>query len=103
MNKKKRKYSDAFKLEAVRMSEPSAQSVAEVALLLGIKPRKLAMWHARFGHEGEEDYPRNIIARLEEEARALRTDNNRLHLENAHLKKALSFSTAALKSQLEGV
>ena len=102
MSKKKPKYSDAFKLEAVRLSEPTAQSIAEVAALLGIRPRKLAMWHAQYGHEGDDQYPGNIISRLEGEVRGLQEENKHLRLQNAQMKKALSFSTSALKSEVGG-
>jgi len=102
LSKKKPKYSDDFKLEAVRMSEPSAHSVAEVARLLGIKPKKLALWHAQYGHEGDDQYPRNIISRLEKEVSSLRAENKSLRLQCAQMKRALSFTSVVFKLDSSG-
>ncbi len=99
MNKKDRKYSREFKMEAVRLSEEDARSIAEVARLLDVNPKKLTKWHARFGHEGPEGFSGKVISGLEEEVRRLRDDNMRLRRECALMKKALSFTTAALKSE----
>lgn len=86
-------------MEAVRLSEEGARSIAEVAELLGIRPKKLAKWHARFGHDGEEGYPGNVILGLDEELRRLREENIRLRVKCAHMKKALPFTSAVLKSE----
>ena len=90
------KYRDAFKLEVVGLSEEKAREIAEVARLLDIKPKKLAKWIARYGHEGDEKYPGNVIVRLEKEVRDLGEENARLRRENEQLKAAVSFTTAAL-------
>ena len=98
MHKKNRKYSDAFKLEVVRLSEDQARSIAEVAALLDIKPKKLAKWHAHYGHEGESEYPANVILRPGQDVRHLDEENEHLRLENKQKQNVLAFSTAAFKS-----
>jgi transposase-like protein len=95
VQKKKNKYSDDFKLEAVRMSEPTPQSLAKVAALLGIKPRKLLLWHAQYGYQEDDQYPRNVISRLQQEVSDLRAENQRLRRECAQLNKAAAFAFAA--------
>lgn len=99
MDKKNRKYSHEFKMEAIRLSEEEARSIAEVASLLGIKPKKLTRWHARFGHQWEEGFSGNVIFGLEEDLRRLRQENSHLRVECAHMKKVLAFTTAVLKSE----
>lgn len=99
MKRKNRKYSREFRIDAVRLSEEEARSIAEIARFLGIEPKKLAKWHARFGHEGEEGYPGNVILGLEEEVRCLRVENRHLRVECAQMKKAMAFTSAALRSE----
>lgn len=97
MSKKKvrTEYDKAFKLEAVKLSESSKQSVEEVAKDLGIAASNLHRWRREYraastqafpgkGHQTEED----------EEMRRLRQEVATLKQERDILKKALGiFST----------
>ena len=97
MSKKKVRieYDKAFKLEAVKLSESSKQSVEEVAKDLGIAVSNLHRWRREYrsasiqafpgkGHQSEED----------EEVRRLRQEVATLRQERDILKKALGiFST----------
>ena len=102
MNKKNRKYSREFKIEAVRLSEEENRSIAEVAWLLAIHPKKLYKWHARFGEKGEEAFlSKGVLPGSDEEINRLREENNRLREQYAILRKALAFSAAATNSDFD--
>ena len=49
MSPKKHKYSEEFKLEAVRLCQAADRPLAEVAWELGVPPKKLVKWRARLG------------------------------------------------------
>jgi transposase len=85
-SRRRRKHSEEFKREAVKLVFDQEMSVAEAARNLGIHPNLLRNWKQRFEAEDEpltED-ERMEIARL-------RAENRRLRMERDILKKAAAF------------
>ena len=86
--RKRRKYSEEFKREAVKLVSDQQLSVAAAARNLGIHPNLLRNWIQRFESENED-------ASLTEEERMeiarLRAENRRLRMERDILKKAAAF------------
>ena len=84
----RRKHSEEFKREAVKLVFDQEVSVAEAARNLGIHPNLLRSWKQRFEAEQEDtlltEDERMEIARL-------RTENRRLRMERDILKKAAAF------------
>ena len=84
----RRKHSDEFKQEAVKLVFDQQLSVAEAARNLGIHPNLLRNWKRRFESEIEDgsltEDERMEIARL-------RAENRRLRMERDILKKATAF------------
>jgi transposase len=88
---KRKKYTDDFKRDAVRMMRNrGTRTVAEVADDLGVPANHLHRWAklldadavAKRNEQGET---------LEDEVRRLRKENERLRMEKAILKKAAAF------------
>lgn len=86
---KRKKHTDEFKRDAVRMMRSRGQrTVAQVADDLGIN--ELHRWAAKF--EQETVAKRNDKGEtLEDENRRLRKENERLRMEKTILKKAAAF------------
>ena len=87
----RRKYTEAFKREAVRKCELRGErTVAQVAEELGLKPKHLYNWRRRL-----EDVTAEARAErgetLEEEVKRLRKENSELREERTILKKATAF------------
>ena len=84
----RRKHSEEFKREAVKLVFDQQLSVAEAARNLGIHPNLLRNWKQRFESENEDtsltEDERMEIARL-------RAENRRLRMERDILKKATAF------------
>ena len=86
--RKRRRHSEEFKREAVKLVFEQQLSVAEAARNLGIHANLLRSWKRRFEAENEEtsvtEDERLEIARLQAE-------NRRLRMERDILKKATAF------------
>ena len=84
----RRKHSEEFKQEAVKLVFDQQLSVAEAARNLGIHPNLLRNWKRQFEAEHEDgtltEDERMEIARL-------RVENRRLRMERDILKKATAF------------
>jgi transposase len=91
----RRRYTQEFKLEAVRLSEETEGTIKQVALELGIKPKLLYAWRAAYLDAGKDAFPgQGKVPDNEAEVHALRKELHRVKLERDILKKALSiFST----------
>ena len=87
MSDVRRKYDEAFKKNAVKLSYASNKSVAEVARDLGISNGMLYRWRQKYTAEGDK----TRFATLEEENKALRLKNAELAIENDMLKKASAY------------
>jgi transposase len=91
MAKQRKKYTEEFKRDAVRMMRNRGErTVGQIADDLGVGANQLHRWSAQY--EQEAVAKRNEKGEtLEEENRRLRKENERLRMEKAILKKAASF------------
>ena len=92
MNKKKSGYTEDFRRETVRLLESSGKSVPELAEELGVHPKSLYRWRAKYGTQhhppANASYRQN--SELEAELKRLRRENVVLRQEREILKKAIS-------------
>src|SRR5258708_32962373 len=83
-------YSHEFKLEAVRLSETSDKTVAQIARDLGVPERVLYRWRHELREQAERAFPgKGHQSELEEENRRLKRELDLLKQEREVLKKAL--------------
>ena len=83
-------YTREFKLEAVRLSETSEKSVAQIARDLGVPERVLYRWRHELRAQAERAFPgKGHQSELEEENRRLKRELELLKQEREVLKKAL--------------
>lgn len=90
---KRKTFSKAFKLEAVRLLEQSDRSPNDIAIDLGVRRNMLYKWQEQIRQHGEEAFKgpgRKPINQLDEVAR-LRRELERVKEENAILKKAAAY------------
>ena len=96
MAKNQRKYTDEFRIDAVRLLETSGQSVSEVAGHLGINEKALYRWRKKYGTESKTTQTpskgNQASATIDPEAelKRLRRENDILRQERDVLKKAIS-------------
>jgi transposase len=84
-------YSREFKLEAVRLSETSGQSMTQIARELGIPNGVLYRWRRQLREEPQTAFPgKGHQSELEEENRRLRRELERVQQERDILKKAIA-------------
>ena len=90
--KKRRTYSQEFKVNAVRMITEDNMVSAEVSRELGISPNMLYNWKRKYLEDREEAFPGNGKLKSKDEyVRQLEQENNRLKQERDILKKAAIF------------
>jgi len=91
MERKRRRFSDEYKAETVRLIERSGKSIGQMALELGIGQTALRRWIAQAEIEAGRG-PAGALKRAErEELVELRRENQRLRMEREILKKATAF------------
>lgn len=91
MAKKRKKYPEDFKREAVRlMMARGERTVAEIASDLGVSPKQLYNWRRAYGAAAQRGRNANGET-LEEEVRRLRREVRQLKTDQAILKKAAAF------------
>jgi transposase len=84
-------YSREFKLDAVRLSESSEKTVAQIARDLGVPERVLYRWRHELREQREQAFPgTGHQSELEEENRRLKRELELLKQERAILKKAVA-------------
>ena len=89
--RKRRRFSQEFKLDAVSMVVDQGRDLYEVAKELEIRPDILRKWKKKFESDGESAFPGSGRLKPEdEELRRLRRDNVRLRMERDILKKAVA-------------
>lgn len=86
--RRRRKHSEEFKREAVKLVQNEQLSVSEAARNLGVHPTLLRNWKLRIEAE-EED--KNLTEDERVEMARLRAENRRLRMERDILKKAAAF------------
>jgi transposase len=85
----RRKYSEEFKRETVRLMESSDKSIAEIARDLGINDNNLYRWRSLYGNPSESR-ANGSVSEMEAELKRLRRENEVLRQERDILKKAMS-------------
>ena len=96
----RRQYTCEFKQEAVRLSQESGKSLAQVARELGVRADLLRKWQRQVAQAGDlpgtEVFPGpGKLAPQEEELRRLRREVERLWQERAFLKRAAAYFAKA--------
>jgi transposase len=82
-------YTRDFKLEAVRLSESTEKTVAQIARDLGLPERVLYRWRRELREQPEQAFPgKGHQSELEEENRRLKRELELLKQEREILKKA---------------
>lgn len=89
MPTERRKYTEAFKREAVRLMETSGKPVAQLARDLGINDNNLYRWRGVYGRQAQAN-THGGAAEMEAELKRLRRENEVLRAERDILKKAMS-------------
>lgn len=91
MAKKRKRYTEEFKREAVRLVEEEGYKTAEAARNLGISESMLHRWRKNDSESGSEKQEDGLSQSEKEELKRLRAENNRLKMERDILKKAAAF------------
>ena len=89
--KTRRRYTDEFKAEAVRLIRDSAQPVAQVARNLGIADHLLYRWRAEQQQANSQGHTRQSMRAEQEELARLRRENATLKQERDFLRRAAAF------------
>lgn len=85
----RRKYTEEFKREAVRLMESSGKPIAELARDLGINDNNLYRWRSVYGREVQSSST-SSVSEMETELKRLQRENEVLRQERDILKKAMS-------------
>ena len=85
----RKKYTEEFKREAVRLMETSGKRIAEIARDLGINDNNLYRWRGVYGSPSQ-DNPNGSVAEMTAEVKRLRREVEVLRQERDILKKAMS-------------
>lgn len=90
--KKRKKHSEEFKREAVRLLETRGErTVADVAASLGVAENLLHAWKRKLGSVAEQVRTERGGETAEEELKRLRRENAQLKQERELLKKSVAF------------
>lgn len=94
--RRRRQFTQEFKIEAVRLVTAGGQRVSEVARQLGVRPDMVRQWRrqveGRAGHHATDVFPGNgKLTSQDEEIRRLRRENGQLREERDILGKATAF------------
>ena len=95
----RKRYSREFKLEAVRLSNDPAKTIAEVARELGVKENDLHTWRNMVKEQGEAVFPGS--GRKNDDIAALKRENRRLREECDILKKSAIYFAKQLKTDID--
>jgi transposase len=88
---KRRRHSEEFKLEAVKLVTEQGYSVSEAARNLGVHAGLLRRWREKYAADGGSAENGRLDGEEGEELRRLRAENQRLRMEREILKKAAIF------------
>lgn len=91
MKKKRRKYTQEFKEEAVKLITEQGYQIAEAARNLGINENLLGRWKREIEGGGEDIPGIQGGKAMQTELNFLRKENKRLKMEREILKKAAAF------------
>ena len=87
MSKKRTKYDEDFKKNAVQLSYASSRSVKEIAADLGITEQLLYRWRKKY----KEDCELTETAQLQAEVKRFRLENAELKIQQDMLSKATAY------------
>lgn len=89
--RRRRRFSQEFKMNAVSMVVDQGRDLIETAHDLEIRPDMLRKWKKKFESDGQHAFPGSgHLKPEEEEMRRLRRENERLRMERDILKKAVA-------------
>jgi len=91
IHKTRRRYTEEFKAEAVRLVRDSAQAVTQVARDLGIADHLLYRWRAEQQQAESQGHTRQSMRAEQEELARLRRENVTLKQEREFLRRAAAF------------
>ncbi len=91
IHKPRRRYTEEFKAEAVRLVRDSAQPVPQVARDLGIADHLLYRWRAEQQQAESQGHTRQSMRAEQEELARLRRENATLKQERDFLRRAAAF------------
>jgi transposase len=86
---KQRKFTEEYKVEAVKLVVDGGISIGQAARDLGLATSTLERWVSKWRRENPQEAPLTISER--EELRSLRKENTQLKLERDILKKAAAY------------
>lgn len=89
--RKRRKFTAAFKADAVRLCGPGGRTIAQVAADLDLTETALRDWVKRSEADASTRPADTLTSAEREELQQLRRDNKRLVMERDILKKAAAF------------
>ena len=91
MKKKRRKFTDEFKDEAVKLVLDQGYQISEAARNLGIHANLLGRWKREYEDGGNGSSDTGSAVAMRAELNRLRKENKRLKMEREILKKAATF------------
>ena len=97
MRNERKRYTEEFKREAVRLMESSEKLIAEIARDLGINDNNLYRWRGQYGPQsvGKAMGSNRNIGEMEAESKRLRREVEVLRHERDVLKRLCTFSAGA--------
>ena len=94
---KRRRFTQEFKLEAVRLLEAGARPAAEIARELGVPRNRLYKWQEQVRTKGSAAFPGQGRGRNNDEVARLKRELERVTEERDILKKAAAYFAKELK------
>jgi transposase len=91
MKKKRRKFTDEFKDEAVKLVLEQGYQISEAARNLGIHPNLLGRWKQEYEDSDKGGSDLGSVVAMRAELSRLRKENKRLKIEREILKRAATF------------
>jgi transposase len=88
---KRRRFSQEFKLEAVKLVQEGGVKVSQAAQDLGVYETSLRRWIKQYEIDRGRGRPGELTSEEKEELRRLRRENRQLKMEREILKKATAF------------
>lgn len=89
--RKRKKYTQEFKEEAVKLVTEQGYQVSEAARNLGVHPNMLSRWKREILGDDESSSGTGNLNDVQAELQRLRKENKRLKMEREILKKAAAF------------
>jgi transposase len=98
MSRKYKRYTKAFKQEAVQLAETADRPVTQVARELGIRVNQIYKWKKEIEAKAGDAFPgKGRQTGIQAEVTKLRREVERLRMENEILKKAAAYFARELE------